>query len=378
MRQQQFLEVLERDEAESRWRAVLEIATLPAETVPLEDALGRVLAADVRAEVDVPGFDRANMDGFAVRAEDTFGATEAEPVLLELNSESIPTGVDPTEEVKPGTATSIATGGMLPRGADAVLPVEFTDVDRSAIVSRRERVPGAAVSFAGTDIGWGETVVFGGTQLTSRETGVLAAIGRSEVSVVRRPRVAILSTGDEIIQPGETMRPGLVFDSNGRILADAVRELGAEPRFLGVFRDEEVGLLKRVAEIARDLGCPVVRAYGGHVNEEIGRRESWLRTEGLKDAGEFAAEIGVRLAIETHGGTMTLSASEASSMVEEVGLKNVGILLDYAWVHLAGRESPDAVLRLALPRTFLNSSVAFPYVLPSRRWTSAWSKRVFR
>ena len=118
MRQQQFLEVLERDEAERRWRAVLEIAALPAETVPLEDALGRVLAVDVRAEVDVPGFDRANMDGFAVRAEDTFGASETEPVLLELNSETIPTGVAPTEEVKPGSATSIATGGMLPRGAE--------------------------------------------------------------------------------------------------------------------------------------------------------------------------------------------------------------------------------------------------------------------
>jgi putative molybdopterin biosynthesis protein len=131
---------------------------------------------------------------------------------------------------------------MLPRGADAVLPVEFTDVQGDAIVARRERVPGAAVSFAGTDIGWGETVVFRGAQLTSRETGVLAAIGRNEVSVVRRPRVAILSTGDEIVQPGETMRPGLVFDSNGRILADAVRELGAEPLFLGAFRDDEAGL----------------------------------------------------------------------------------------------------------------------------------------
>ena len=252
MKQQQFLEVLERDEAERRWREILEIASLPAETVPLEDALGRVLAADVRAEVDVPGFDRANMDGFAVRAEDTFGATEAEPVLLELNSETIPTGIDPTEEVKPGTATNIATGGMLPRGADSVLPVEFTDVDRGRIVSRRERVPGDAVSFAGTDIGWGETVLFGGTQLTSRETGVLAAIGRSEVSVVRRPRVAILSTGDEIIQPGECMRPGLVFDSNGRILADAVRELGAEPRFLGVFRDDEAGLRKALDRALED------------------------------------------------------------------------------------------------------------------------------
>ncbi len=251
MRQQQFLEILERDEAERRWRSVLELTSLPAETVALEDALGRVLAEDVRADVDVPGFDRSNMDGFAVRAEDCFGATEAEPVMLDANSETIPTGIAPTEEVKSGTATSIATGGMLPRGADAVLPVEFTDMEGDRIEARRERVPGAAVSFAGTDIGRGETVLFRGALLTSRETGVLAAIGHSEVSVVRRPRVAILSTGDEIVQPGEPMRPGLVYDSNGRILADAVRELGGEPNFLGAFRDEETRLREALGRALR-------------------------------------------------------------------------------------------------------------------------------
>jgi len=261
VKQQQFLEVIERDEAERRWRATLDIAALPAETVALEDALGRVLAEDIRAEVDVPGFDRSNMDGFAVRAEDTYGATEVEPVLLQLNSETIPTGVVPSQEVLPGTATSIATGGMLPRGADAVLPVEFTDVQGNAIVARRERVPGAAVSFAGTDIGWGETVVFSGAQLTSRETGVLAAIGRGELSVVRRPRVAILSTGDEIVQPGETMRPGLVFDSNGRIIADAVRELGAEPVFHGAFRDDEAGLREALGRALE--GADTVILSGG-------------------------------------------------------------------------------------------------------------------
>jgi putative molybdopterin biosynthesis protein len=261
VKQQQFLEVIERDEAERRWRATLDIAAVPAETVALEDALGRVLAEDVRAEVDVPGFDRSNMDGFAVRAEDTYGATEIEPVLLQLNSETIPTGVVPSQEVLSGTATSIATGGMLPRGADAVLPVEFTDIQGDSVVARRERVPGAAVSFAGTDIGWGETVVFSGAKLTSRETGVLAAIGRSEVSVVGRPRVAILSTGDEIVQPGEKMRPGLVFDSNGRILADAVRELGAEPIFHGAFRDDEAGLR---AALGRALkGADLVVLSGG-------------------------------------------------------------------------------------------------------------------
>ncbi len=243
MKQSQFLEVLDRDEAERRWRQVIEALPLDAEEVPLEEALGRVLAEDVRSSVDVPGFDRSNMDGFAVRAADTYGAAEEQPVVLRRNAESIPTGVEPRLEVTEGTATPIATGGMLPRGADAVVPVEHTDPGRDesgapTVIVRQPRVPGAAVSFAGTDMGAGETVLFAGTRLTSRETGLLAAIGCARVRVHRRPRVAILSTGDEIVQPGGAMRPGLVHDSNGRILADAVTELGGEAHFLGAFRDD--------------------------------------------------------------------------------------------------------------------------------------------
>ena len=261
MRQRQFLEVLDRDEAERRWRAAIDAAPLPAERVALADSLGRVLGEDVRAEVDVPGFDRSNMDGFAVRAEDTYGANEEAPVRLRLGAESVPTGVAPKAEVEPGTAIAIATGGMLPRGADAVVPVEVTDVEAGTLVVRRSCVPGAALSFAGTDIGCGETVLFAGTRLTSRDTGVLAAIGRRDVDVVRRPRVAILSTGDELVQPGEAMRPGLVYDSNGRILADAVRELGGEPEFLGAFRDDVAALR---AALRRALGsADLVLLSGG-------------------------------------------------------------------------------------------------------------------
>ena len=132
---------------------------------------------------------------------------------------------------------------MLPRGADAVVPVEHTDVEgQGVLLVRRPVTPGASVSFAGTDMGAGETVLLRGARLTSRETGVLAAIGRARVQVVRRPRVAVISTGDEIVQPGEAIRPGLVYDSNGRILCDAVRELGGEPEFLGAFRDDEAAL----------------------------------------------------------------------------------------------------------------------------------------
>ncbi len=238
MKQEQFLEVLDRDEAERRWRAVLDLALPPAESAALDAALGRVLAEDVRADVDVPSFDRSNLDGFALRAEDSFGATEQTPVRLRLTGETIPTGVVPKLAVAAGCATPIATGGMLPRGADAVVGVEHTDVEGDLVVVRRACVPGGAVSYAGTDIGRGETVLFAGTPLTSRETGVLAAIGRASVAVRRRPRVAVISTGDEIVPPGAAMRPGLVYDSNGRILCDAVSELGGEPRFLGAFRDE--------------------------------------------------------------------------------------------------------------------------------------------
>jgi len=261
MKQRQFLEVLERDEAERRWRAVIDVAALPGERVPLAQALGRVLAEDVEAAVDVPGFDRSNMDGFALRAADTFGASEAAPVRLALGAETIPTGVAPASEVRERTALAIATGGMLPRGADAVVPVEDTDVEGASVIVRRAVVPGAAVSFAGTDVGSGETVLFAGARLSSRETGVLAAIGRGEVFVVRRPRVAILSTGDEIVQPGGRMRPGLVYDSNGRILADAVAELGGVPDFLGAFRDDEAALRAALAKAL--ASADVVLLSGG-------------------------------------------------------------------------------------------------------------------
>ena len=261
MKQTQFLEVLDRDEAERRWRVVVGRDSLDAEIVPLEVALGRVLAEDIRATVDVPGFDRSNMDGFAVRAEDTFGVSEEEPVRLRLNDEILATGILPGIEVEVGTATTIATGGMLPRGADAVAPIEVTDsdpADPAFVFVRAPRVPGAAVSFAGTDMGRGETVLFAGTKLTSRETGLLAAIGQAEVSVIRRPRVAILSTGDEIVQPGETMRPGLVFDSNGRILADAIQELGGDPIFFGAFRDDVVALREALDRALKDSDVVVL------------------------------------------------------------------------------------------------------------------------
>jgi putative molybdopterin biosynthesis protein len=262
--QDQFLDVIDRDEAHRRFHAHLKLAPLGCEPVPLDQALDRVIAEDVIATVDVPGFDRANVDGFAVHAADTFGATEAHPRFIALNPEVLSPGIVPRESVRAGTATTIATGGMLPRGADAVLMVEFSDIAgpkpapeaatpdcqsaQSEIAITRAVSPGEHVSFAGTDIARGETVLRAGQVLTSREIGVLAAIGVATVTVFRRPRVAILSTGDEIIAPGEPPQPGAVYDSNAAILSAAVRELGGEPVLLGIVADDEVELTSRIAQ----------------------------------------------------------------------------------------------------------------------------------
>lgn len=243
LQQQQFLDVIDRDEAERRFRAVLDLRPLEAETVPLSAALGRVLAQDVVAPLDVPSFDRSNVDGFAVQATDTFGASEDRPRTLRLNAESLPTGIAPHETVAAGTATAIATGAMLPRGADAVVMIEYTDVRDGQLVLQRPVAPGGNITFAGTDIGQDEIVLRRGDQLTSRETGVMAALGIAEIAVVRRPRVAILSTGDELIPPGAPMKPGFIHDSNSTVLADAVRELGCEPVPLGILPDDQPLLL---------------------------------------------------------------------------------------------------------------------------------------
>lgn len=236
--QSQFLDVIDRDEAERRFRAVLNLTPLGAEEIALSEALGRVLADDVLARVDVPSFDRSNYDGFALPAADTFGASELAPKTVRLLEESLDAGTAPTCVIAAGHAVSIATGGMVPRGADAILMIEHSDIQDGQLLIRRAVAPGFGISFAGTDIARGETVLRAGTVLTSRETGVLAAIGEHRISVWRQPRVAILSTGNEIIAPGQPMQPACVYDSNSQVLADAVRELGGSPRFWGIVRDD--------------------------------------------------------------------------------------------------------------------------------------------
>jgi putative molybdopterin biosynthesis protein len=245
-RQEQFLEVVGRDEAQARFQRYLRLAPLGEEAVLLAQALGRVLSRDVVAGVDVPGFDRSSMDGFAVRAADTAGASAEEPRRLRLNPEILSPGVQPARQLGKGTATIIATGGIVPRGADAIAIVEQTEARERGgelfVEVYRPVAAGEHVAAAAGDIANGETVLRAGQVLTSREIGVAAAIGLATLFVWRKPRVAIFSTGDELVAPGEPPRPGGVFDSNSMILAAAVEELGGIAVSLGIARDDEAAV----------------------------------------------------------------------------------------------------------------------------------------
>jgi putative molybdopterin biosynthesis protein len=239
VKQRQFLDVVDEDVAHTAFRAACAHLSPGSERVPLSVALGRVVAGDVIAAVDVPGFDRSNVDGFAVRASDTYGAEELEPVTLAVSDVTLAAGTSPPAgfENPPGSAVPIATGGVVPRGTDAVVMIEHTEPVDEGIAVSQSIAPGANVTFAGSDIGRGDTVLRRGVVLTSRDTAVLAAVGIGTVEVVTRPRVAVMSTGDEIVSPGGTLAVGQVFDSNQPMLLDAVAELGCEPVPAGVAPD---------------------------------------------------------------------------------------------------------------------------------------------
>jgi putative molybdopterin biosynthesis protein len=260
--QDQFLTILSRDDALARFEAALFPRAIPSTSRGLADALGCALAEDIVAPIDVPPFDRSNVDGFAVRSADLAAASEAKPVRVLLNDEVIACGTTPTRPVLSGTATSIATGGPVPRGADAVIMVEHTQpVGPRAIEIRRAASPGQFIAYAGSDIARGEALLRAGTMIGSREIGMLAACGIAQVAVARRPRVAVISTGDELVQPGQPLRAAEIYDTNGAIVTAAVAENGGEAVFLGAVPDDED---KLEAAMREALGtCDMLVLSGG-------------------------------------------------------------------------------------------------------------------
>ncbi len=248
------------------------VSALPTEKVPLLDALGRVLVESVEASDSLPPFANSSMDGYAVRSADTAGATAENPVILQVLAD-IAAGMVVDVTVMEGTAVRIMTGAAMPDGADAVVPVEDTnepwrDIERplpEKIQIRRSVRPGDYVRPVGEDIEAGQLVLPAEHVLRPQEIGVLAALGVDQVPVHRRPRVAILSTGDELISVEQALEPGKIRDSNSYAQAAQVKNLGGVPIVLGVAGDQEsmvrqrleVGLAQEVDLFVSSAGVSV-------------------------------------------------------------------------------------------------------------------------
>lgn len=224
-----FFRVVSTEEARTAIRRFRPVAG--DEGVDLEEASGRVLARAVRAPEDLPHFDRANMDGYAVRAADTFGASASAPAYLRLRG-TIEMGVRPQGRLGPGEAMRIATGGMMPPGADAVVMVEYTREAGDTVEVHRAVAPGQDVLHRGEDVARGTPLFPAGHRLRPRDLAVLAALGIARVRCRRLPVVALLSTGDELVAPQVRPAPGQIRDANQPALAALVRAAGCRARIL--------------------------------------------------------------------------------------------------------------------------------------------------
>ena len=240
---------------EAQERVLAEVQVLGTEQVAFTDALGRVLREDVRSRRDVPDGDNTAMDGYAVRADDIAHA----PVTLRV-IENLPAGTVATKRVEQGTAIRIMTGALMPDGADTVAHVEITDAGSDAVTVHEPLKKGTNVRKRGEDMHAGDVVLADGTPIHSAEVGVLASVQKAIVKVGRRPTVAILSTGDEIIDVGDAMAHGKVVNSNSYSLAALVRDAGAIPRMIGIIADEQAATM---AAIDSALESDFVISSGG-------------------------------------------------------------------------------------------------------------------
>jgi putative molybdopterin biosynthesis protein len=233
-----FRKLLSFDEAKQLLDQSFSPKPVGEEQVSLLKAHERVLAQDIVSPIDIPSFSRSTVDGYAVKAADTFDASEDKHVSLRFCGH-VAIGEPPTVTVEQESAAEIVTGAPLPEGADAVVMVEQTSRQGDKVLVRRPVVRGENIRAAGSDIHKNETVLKKGRVLGSREIGALAAIGLTEVTVYKRPRVAVMSTGAEVVAPGEALPPGKIYDINAHTLSAAVLESGGKPINLGIIPDKK-------------------------------------------------------------------------------------------------------------------------------------------
>jgi molybdopterin molybdotransferase len=236
---------------EAQQRILSRFTRLSAERVPLDALLWRVLAEDISSGADVPPFANSSMDGFALRSGDTSTATPDSPVRLQV-TQQVAAGATRWEPVTVGTVARIMTGAPLPDGADSVVPFEDVEETGELIVIPAPVRAGACIRPAAQDVRRGQELLRAGTVMQHPQIALLAAVGMAEAPATRRPRVAILATGDELVPPGEPLRPGQIYNSNSPMLAAAVREAGGEPMVLQRVEDTAEAL-REALERVRDV-----------------------------------------------------------------------------------------------------------------------------
>lgn len=224
-----------------------QVKLVSSQKIDILSSLSRTLAEDVHADFDIPGFDRAAMDGYAVLSKDTNSASKKKPVILEVIA-NVPAGYSTEKVVKNGRAVRIMTGAPMPKGADAVIMVEDTEKEEEKVKIFRRVTCQKNVSFAGEDVKRGELILSQGSLIRPAEVAMLASLGKENVLVKIKPRVAIISTGDELVEVGRTLQKGEIYDSNSYALFSQVLSSGGEPHRLGIARDKRENLLARIKE----------------------------------------------------------------------------------------------------------------------------------
>lgn len=253
---------------EAQQRILTAFKVKPVELVPLEQANQRVLAQDIIADINLPPFDNSSMDGFAVRAEDVRLATRDHPVILQVIAD-IPAGISPELALQAGQTARIMTGAQMPKGADAIVPVEYTDAsqDPNSRLPEHVRVfhapqPGEYMRPAGQDVHQGEVVLTVGKKLTPQDIGLLASLGVTPVPVYQKARVAILTTGDELITPDQSLQPGKIRDSNSYTIAAMIEMSDAVPIRLGNAPDDPEAI-KKSLDLAVDQRVDLILTSAG-------------------------------------------------------------------------------------------------------------------
>ncbi len=353
----EFFQVVSPEKAKE---AIRGFPALAAERLSSFEAVGRILAEEVRSPVHLPDFPRATMDGYALRAADSFGAGEAIPAYLDVVG-AVPMGAAPAFPVRRGEAARILTGGMIPEGADAVVMEEFTSApDPETLEVRRPVAVGENVLGVGDDIRRGDPVLRAGARLRSQDIGALAGVGVTSVAVRRRPLVAILPTGDELIDPRETPRTGEVRDINRFSLAAGVIEAGGTPETEAILPDDLAVIRERLERAVRR--ADVVLISGG---SSMGLRDYTVEAiDSLGEPGVLVHGISVKPGKPTIIGRVRRDGGE-KAVIGIPGHPVSALMIFHAFVRpilrqLSGEATRAEAAPEALPATLSRNVASAP------------------